>query len=78
LVFIKFDVEHDLKADHMTYDGLNKDATEGYRITANQKAFSKDEIEALKDHKPLMDMPSDERKVTTLKMKFTNPIALST
>ncbi|MCO4852419.1 two-component system regulatory protein YycI [Bacillus vallismortis] len=74
---IKNDVEHDMKADHITYEGLNKEATEGYRITANQKAFTKDEIEALKDQKPLMDMPSDDRKVTTLKMKFTNPIALS-
>ncbi|PJZ01803.1 two-component system regulatory protein YycI [Bacillus vallismortis] len=74
---IKNDVEHDMKADHITYEGLNKEATEGYRITANQKAFTKDEIEALKDQKPLMEMPSDDRKVTTLKMKFTNPIALS-
>ena len=74
---IKNDVEHDMKADHITYEGLNKGAIEGYRITANQKAFTKEEIEALKDQKPLMDMPSDDRKVTTLKMKFTNPIALS-
>ncbi|KJJ42306.1 yycFG regulatory protein [Bacillus subtilis] len=74
---IKNDVEHDMKADHITYEGLNKEATEGYRITANQKTFTKEEIEALKDQKPLMDMPSDDHKVTSLKMKFTNPIALS-
>lgn len=74
---IKNDVEHDMKADHITYEGLNKEATEGYRITANQKSFSKEEIEALKDQKPLMDMPSDDHKVTSLKMKFANPIALS-
>ncbi len=66
-----------MKADHITYEGLNKEATEGYRITANQKTFTKEEIEALKDQKPLMDMPSDDHKVTSLKMKFTNPIALS-
>ncbi|MGF7534809.1 two-component system regulatory protein YycI [Bacillus mexicanus] len=74
---IKNDVEHDMKADHIIYEGLNKEATEGYRITANQKAFTKEEIEELKDQKPLMEMPSDDRKVTTLKMKFTDPIALS-
>ncbi|OIS57192.1 transcriptional regulator [Bacillus subtilis] len=74
---IKNDVEHDMRADHITYEGLNKEATEGYRITANQKAFTKEEIEALKDQKPLMDMPSDDHKVTSLKMKFANPIALS-
>ncbi|NTU25608.1 WalRK two-component regulatory system regulator WalI [Bacillus tequilensis] len=74
---IKNDVEHDMKADHITYEALNKEATEGYRITANQKAFTKEDIEALKDQKPLMDMPSDDHKVTSLKMKFANPIALS-
>ncbi|MCP9298222.1 two-component system regulatory protein YycI [Bacillus halotolerans] len=74
---IKNDVEHDMKADHITYEGLDKEAIEGYRITANQKVFTKDDIESLKDQKPMVDMPSDDHKVTNLKMKFTSPIALS-
>ncbi|WP_343311153.1 two-component system regulatory protein YycI [Bacillus atrophaeus] len=70
-------VQTDMNEDHITYGTLSDNAKEGSRITANQKSFTKEEIESLKGQKPKMDMPSDKHKVTKLKMEFTSPIALS-
>nr|WP_275592097.1 two-component system regulatory protein YycI [Bacillus atrophaeus] len=70
-------VQTDMNEDHITYGTLSDNAKEGSRITANQKSFSKEEIESLKGQKPKMDMPSDKHKVTKLKMEFTSPVALS-
>ncbi|MCY8519845.1 two-component system regulatory protein YycI [Bacillus atrophaeus] len=70
-------VQTDMNEDHITYGTLSDTAKEGSRITANQKSFTKEEIESLKGQKPKMDMPSDKHKVTKLKMEFTSPIALS-
>lgn len=70
-------VQTDMNEDHITYGTLSDNAKEGSRITANQKSFTKEEIESLKGQKPKMDMPSDKHKVTKLKMEFTSPVALS-
>ncbi|MCY8932145.1 two-component system regulatory protein YycI [Bacillus atrophaeus] len=70
-------VQTDMNEDHITYGTLSDNAKEGSRITANQRSFTKEEIESLKGQKPKMDMPSDKHKVTKLKMEFTSPIALS-
>ncbi|MCY8974722.1 two-component system regulatory protein YycI [Bacillus atrophaeus] len=70
-------VQTDMNEDHITYGTLSDNAKQGSRITANQKSFTKEEIDSLKGQKPKMDMPSDKHKVTKLKMEFTSPIALS-
>ncbi|MGW8459294.1 two-component system regulatory protein YycI [Bacillus atrophaeus] len=70
-------VQTDMNEDHITYGTLSDNAKEGSRITANQKSFTKEEIESLKGQKPKMDMPSDKHKVTKLKMEFTSPVALA-
>ncbi|KXZ23496.1 transcriptional regulator [Bacillus nakamurai] len=70
-------VENDMEMDHIVFGNLSADSTAGYRLTASQKVFTEEDINGLKDQKPLMDMPAGDHKVTTLRMKFSNPIALS-
>ncbi|KXZ13189.1 two-component system regulatory protein YycI [Bacillus nakamurai] len=70
-------VENDMEMDHIVFGNLSADSTAGYRLTASQKVFTEEDINDLKDQKPLMDMPAGDHKVTTLRMKFSNPIALS-
>ncbi|WP_353406935.1 two-component system regulatory protein YycI [Bacillus velezensis] len=70
-------VEKDMEMDHITFGNLSSDSATGYRLTAGQKVFTAEDIDALKDQKPLMEMPADDHKVTTLKMKFTDPVGLS-
>lgn len=66
-----------MEMDHITFGNLSSDSATGYRLTAGQKVFTAEDIDALKDQKPLMEMPEDDHKVTTLKMKFTDPVGLS-
>ncbi len=45
-----------MEMDHITFGNLSSDSATGYSLTAGQKVFTAEDIDALKDQKPLMEM----------------------
>ncbi|MED1437081.1 two-component system regulatory protein YycI [Aeribacillus composti] len=72
----KTTIEEQFAAENIQFGKLPKEVIEGSYITAENKIFKEEEIEQLKNQKPMLPDEELTRSVTKLRMSFDKPIPI--